>query len=156
MPRTPDPEVGDSIPIRVKSCCVFELGTFTPQKVLVKPRKRWLRPNMTDKLFTGTLRINQPTNSPLQLVVCKTLASIIYTVRAAVCSTSERPGTVRQSPTFCNKKRIHQDNMSVCFIPLTPHFYKVKLGFTGVFIFLIFALKHRLWVLVRTASPMRF
>ena len=27
-------------------------------KVLV-PRKRWLRPNMTEKLFTGTLRINQ-------------------------------------------------------------------------------------------------
>ena len=26
--------------------------------------------------------------------------------------------------------------------PLTPHFYIVKLGFTGVFIFLIFALKH--------------
>ena len=25
-------------------------------------RKRWLRPNMTEKLFTGTLRINQPTN----------------------------------------------------------------------------------------------
>ena len=36
--------------------------------------------------------------------------------------------------------------------PLKPHFYIVKLGFTGVFIFLIFALKHRLWVLVRTAS----
>ena len=30
-------------------------------KVLVIPRKRWLRPNRTEKLFTGTLRINQPT-----------------------------------------------------------------------------------------------
>ena len=30
--------------------------------VLVIPRKRWLRPNMTEKLFAGTLRINQPTN----------------------------------------------------------------------------------------------
>ena len=39
------------------------------------------------------------------------------------------------------------------FYPLAPHFYIVKLGFTGVFIFfLIFTLKHRLWVLVRTAS----
>ena len=28
--------------------------------------------------------------------------------------------------------------------PLTPHFYIVKLGFTGVNIFFIFALKHRL------------
>ena len=41
--------------------------------------------------------------------------------------------------------------------PLTPHFYIVKLGFTGVnIIFLFFALKHRLWVLVRTASMRRF
>ena len=37
--------------------------------------------------------------------------------------------------------------------PLTHHFYIAKLGFTGVFvIFLIFALKHRLWELVRTSS----
>ena len=36
--------------------------------------------------------------------------------------------------------------------PLTPHFYTVKLGFTGIYVFLIFASKHRLWVLVRTAS----
>ena len=62
--RTPDPEVGGSSPNRVKPCCVLEQGTFTPQKVLVIPRKRWLRPNMTEKLFTGTLRINQPTNQP--------------------------------------------------------------------------------------------
>ena len=47
---------------RVKPCCVLEQGTFTPQKVLVIPRKQWLRPNMTEKSFTGTLRINQPTN----------------------------------------------------------------------------------------------
>ena len=34
------------------------------------------------------------------------------------------------------------------FDPLKPHFYIVKLGFTGVYIiFLIFAQKHRLWVL---------
>ena len=39
------------------------------------------------------------------------------------------------------------------FDPLKPHFYIVKLGFTGVYIiFLISAQKHRLWVLVRTAS----
>ena len=37
--------------------------------------------------------------------------------------------------------------------PLKPHFYIVKLGFTGVYIIiLISAKKHRLWVLVRTAS----
>ena len=42
------------------------------------------------------------------------------------------------------------------FDPLKPHFYKVKLGFTGVYIIsLISAQKHRLWVLVRTASAAR-
>ena len=60
-PRTPDPEVGGSSPTRVKPCCVLEQGTFTPQKLLVIPRKRWLRPNMNETLFSGTLRINQPT-----------------------------------------------------------------------------------------------
>ena len=39
--------------------------------------------------------------------------------------------------------------------PLTPNFYIVKLGvYRGIHNFLIFALKHRLWVLVRTA-PLR-
>ena len=27
---------------------------LTPKKVLVIPRKRWLRPDMTEKLLTGT------------------------------------------------------------------------------------------------------
>ena len=40
---------------------------------------------------------------------------------------------------------------------LKPHFYIVKLGFTGVYIiFLISAQKHRVWVLVRTALQRRF
>ena len=40
---------------------------------------------------------------------------------------------------------------------LKPNFYMVKLGFTGLsIIFLISAQKHRLWVLVRTASPFCF
>ena len=49
----------------------------------------------------------------------------------------------------------HHENMPIClynFDPNKPHFYILKLGFTGVyFIFLIFARKHRLWILVRTA-----
>ena len=41
--------------------------------------------------------------------------------------------------------------------PLKPHFYMVKLGFTGVYIiFLISSQKHRLWVLVRNASLRQF
>ena len=43
------------------------------------------------------------------------------------------------------------------FDPRKPHFYIVKLGFTGMYIiFVISAQKHRLWVLVRTASTRRF
>ena len=43
------------------------------------------------------------------------------------------------------------------FDPRKPHFYIIKLGFTGVYIiFLVSAQKHRLWVLVRTASARRF
>ena len=40
-------------------CCVLEQDKFTPpqKKVLVIPWKRWLRPKMTEKLFTGTLSI---------------------------------------------------------------------------------------------------
>ena len=39
------------------------------------------------------------------------------------------------------------------FAPIKPHFYIVKLGFTGcILFFLNSAQKHRLWVLVRTAS----
>ena len=37
------------------------------------------------------------------------------------------------------------------FDPFKPNFYIVKQGFTGVYLFLISAQKHRLWVLVRTA-----
>ena len=47
----------------------------------------------------------------------------------------------------------HHKNIPIYFDPLKPHFYIVKLGFTGVYIiFLISDQKHRLWVLVRTAS----
>ena len=61
---------------------------------------------------------------------------------------------------FCSKHQLGSCNItktSPCNEhPLTPHFYQVKLGFTGVYIFLISAPKHRLWVLVRTASLRRF
>ena len=57
---------------------------------------------------------------------------------------------------MCAKRRHHETRLYNSD-PLEPHFYIVKLGFTGVYIiFLTSALKHRLWVLVRTASPRRF
>ena len=53
--------------------------------------------------------------------------------------------------SFITKTRLYN------FDPLKPHFYIVKQGFAGVYIiFLISTQKHRLWVLVRTASARRF
>ena len=47
----------------------------------------------------------------------------------------------------------HHENYLYNFDPLQPHFYIVKLRLTGVYIiFIISALKHWLWVLVRPAS----
>ena len=58
------------------------------------------------------------------------------------------------------KLQFTQDIRIICpcnIYPLYPTFYIAKLGYAGdTPIFLIFALKHRLWVLVRTASPSRF
>ena len=52
---------------------------------------------------------------------------------------------------------LHHETSLYNFDPLQPHFYIVKLGFTGVYIiFLVSAQKYRLWVLVRTASARRF
>ena len=60
-----------------------------------------------------------------------------------------------RSKLFSSRKHAY-----IILTPLNPtfiHFYIVKLGFTEVYIiFLISAQKHRLWVLVRTASPGRF
>ena len=51
---------------------------------------------------------------------------------------------------------VHPASRKHTYIILT-HFYMLKLRFTVVYIiFLISAQKHRLWVLVRTASPRRF
>ena len=63
MVRALDSGSGDPGSILGRSvCCFLEQETFTPQKVLVIPRNRWLRLNMTEKLFTGTLNHNQNKN----------------------------------------------------------------------------------------------
>ena len=50
--RTLEREIGGSILTQV--AVFLEQDTFTSQKVLVIPRKRWLRPDMTEQLLTGT------------------------------------------------------------------------------------------------------
>ena len=79
MPRTLDPEVGGSSPTRVKPCCVLEQGTFTPQKVLVIPRKRWLRPNMI--VYRDVM--NQSTNHQ-QMTRHYVRSAFIFTLRHLV------------------------------------------------------------------------
>ena len=39
-------------------CCVLEQDTLLPESTGYLPRKRWLRPDMTEKLLTGTLSLN--------------------------------------------------------------------------------------------------
>ena len=57
--------------------------------------------------------------------------------------------TLEVKPKVIMKTRLYN------FDPLKPQFYIVNLGFTGVYIIFLILLKkiHRLWVLVRTASP---
>ena len=66
-------------------------------------------------------------------------------------STSYTQCLLQISKSYITKTRLYSFN------PLKTLFFTVKLGFTGVDInFLISAQKHRLLVLVRTASPRRF
>ena len=52
--RTPEREIGGVRSSLRSPCCILKQDTFTSQKVLVIPRKQWLRPKMTEKLLTGT------------------------------------------------------------------------------------------------------
>ena len=59
-------------------CCFLEQETFTPQKVLVIPRNRWLRLNMTEKLFTGTLNKNQNKTKLCLAYMCKHHVNVFF------------------------------------------------------------------------------
>ena len=77
---------------------------------------------------------------------------------AIIPVSNERILTAPWKRLFANKRHITKTCLYMYNAdPLKPHFYIVKLGFTGVYIIiLISAQKHRLWLLVRTASPRRF
>ena len=74
------------------------------------------------------------------------------------CRALDQSQMYSQLPS-CSQQQV-DDVTKTClynFDPLKSHFYIVKLEFTGVcIIFLISDQKHRLWLLVRTASPRRF
>ena len=64
MVRASDSGSGDpgSILGRVGVFVSLSKRHLLPKKVLVIPRNRWLRLNLTEKLFTGTLNHNQNKN----------------------------------------------------------------------------------------------
>ena len=65
---TPEPEV---VGFETYLCHVVSLRkTLYSPKVLVMPRKRWLRPDMTEKLLTGNLNLNtnKQTNKKLNIL----------------------------------------------------------------------------------------
>ena len=104
----------------------------------------YLRYNITASLIALTLRIR--TNRPEQTVQIR-----IRRRRTQNAVSDQALHCLPLIQQFITKTWIYN------FDPFKPHFYIVKLGFTGVYIiFLICAQKHRLWVLVRTTSARRF
>ena len=70
MARASDSGSGDpgSILGRVGVFVSLSKRHLLPKKVLVIPRNRWLRLNMTEKLFTGTLNHNQNKKQKTMLI----------------------------------------------------------------------------------------
>ena len=56
--ESPTPERGWGFDNYLRRVVSLSKDTFTSRKVLVIPRKRWLRPNLTEKLLTGMFSIN--------------------------------------------------------------------------------------------------
>ena len=73
--RASDSGSGDSGSILGRVGVLFPLARdiYSP-KVLVIPRNRWLRLNMTEKLFTGTLNKNQNKTKKSRRASCQLLA----------------------------------------------------------------------------------
>ena len=61
-------------------------------------------------------------------------------------------GDIRRTILVITKRYLYNFDL------LKPHFYIVRLVFTGVYIIflILLKLKHRFWVLVRTASVRRY
>ena len=77
MVRASDSGSGDpgSILGRVGVFVSLSKRHLLPKKVLVIPRNRWLRLNMTEKLFTGTLNHNQ---NKTKIMKFKASGSFVY------------------------------------------------------------------------------
>ena len=80
-------------------CCFLEQETFTPQKVLVIPRNRWLRLNMTEKLFNGTLNKNQ--NKTKQNAGFKAFIKVLHLGQNKKLIVSQALPHLFQMPLIC-------------------------------------------------------
>ena len=121
--------MGSPIPPVFKYSIVYNLLNFPP--ILIKFESKFIVCKVLYFKAQYFLRLRYPLN-------CQTEFNQTHDSYAS-CLIVERSIT---------KTRLYN------FEPLKPFFYIVKQGFTGVYIiFLIFAQKHRLWVLVRTALP---
>ena len=63
-PRNLDPEVRVGAPLWSEVVVSLSKRHFSEKKKMVIPRKMWLRPNLTEKLFTGTLSLNEMKQKP--------------------------------------------------------------------------------------------
>ena len=75
------------------------------------------------------------------------LVKVVYHIKLVI----RRDLTCRYQVSITSGKHVR-----VMYTPQTPLLYSKTGVCRGIPIFLIFAPKHRLWVLVRTASPRRF
>ena len=102
-------------------------------------------PNMTSAVNSGLKTTNQTEKKQILLLVLVVEAEyrILQVLSLAAINYSKKV-----SATYLEfiQSQVIMLTCSCNLHPFTPHFYIVKLGFT----FLIFALKHRLWVLVRS------
>ena len=135
-----------------------------------KSKKKKKKKKKKDCLLLHMKRLNQ-TESPIFLILCVVLFPKAILLCLRTCCFMSNVSFV----LICSSS-LHGAQGGLCFVivacscylhitktcqynfdPLKPHFYIVKLEFTRVYvIFLISAQKHRLWVLVRTASVRRF
>ena len=58
-----------------RECCILEQDTFTSEKVLVIPRKRWLHPYMTEKIVDWDVKPQpKPKKNNILVVGCHIIA----------------------------------------------------------------------------------
>ena len=113
---------------------------------------RWPLPSIVAETLTGLGH-----RGATQLIQVYGGKRVILPYAPKVCW-SEAEGYRYYTVSYASQSILYSCNLSPGNVyPLIPHFYIVKLGNAGVYLyFLFFAPKHRLWVLVRTASPRRF